>query len=108
MGPSTPTFPPRRVIAVATLFWPSTHACPLAPNAAEAKPTTSASSIARPTTAEVALPTDSALRTMLFNMLTVDPPLPSRSEMGGIRPDLCNVACTPAYMPRHLRHILQM
>ena len=53
---------------MATLAWPSIHACPLAPKAAEANPTTNASTIAKPTTAEVALPTHNALLTAPLNM----------------------------------------
>ncbi len=66
---------------MATLGWPSIHACPLAPKAALAAPNTKASITASPTRKTVALPTHITLLTALLN-ISCSLSLLSCSEMG--------------------------
>lgn len=63
----SPMLPVRLVAAEARLFCPRIKFPPVAPRAVVAAPTTSASTTARPTTAEVALPNHSAFPRIPLN-----------------------------------------
>ena len=55
-------------MAVALFIWPSIQACPLAPKAIEAIPTTRANTRASPNTIEAVLPTHATLLSTLLTM----------------------------------------